>query len=904
MGRAGRWPVLALIAVAAMCVPACLNAERSAPQIADSLPAVAFEPEFVQPQASLDAAWTDSMPPRPEPVIVTQTQPAIEPPPPPPARVVSADPPAILQMNGQDFVALLSATLQVDHQAVPCRILPEPAASQPSGLEFRGKFSFRLIPDDPRLPVCRCEVNEEPDQITIMLHSPRRTVELQIVAETLLPMLPVCLNPRESDRVMNAALGPVTGDWFDGLFMPERDWAVHLQGMVHCEELPDRVRLTVAGYVPAGEPALALALRREDEFLRTRHGLTGYAPLHRRRRELMPAAWMPLETGQPPRPDEIARNTVWMAINLQPYGAASVLLPGMQSMLPAVRTAAVPSSGTPGTRPADGTAGATGRSAPSFSAWECFQQIAESITSRFWGHGLLAQSMSSTVLVGDPLNLEQARLYASLLGLAGESPIACERMYALPDERIELLRRIIPAAPVRAVDLFAHPGLPPVWNLSVVNGAGRSNILGLFNTSDEPRMESIELADLHLGNGTQQFAVYDFWERRLLRIVHDRFQVRVPATGCRVVSIHELNETAPTVLGTSRHITCGGVDLHDVRWNEEELTLSGQSEVVANDPYELLLYVPEGPESVELLAIESETAGVRNRAHGPLRIITFESHNSGPLAWRIRFHRVSQPPQPPPPRPRQLAAVQNTRGVLLSWHQPDDRVVAHRIYRSGRFVAEVDGCEFQDSTALYNAEYEYTVTAVDFSGRESTFSEPLLHRTPMPASTNLSQLVPLSISQDRLRLGHDRSAAGTPLRIAGQRFYRGLGTTAPSRLVYFLGGGYDAFSGSVGIDDAAGGEGSAVFRIIADGQTLFTSPVIKGGSPPLPFNVRVRGKLHLELVVTDAGDGNASDYANWANAYLRAGLQSPDESETVRRRGQEQEPVQLLPIVPASGPDN
>jgi hypothetical protein len=141
------------------------------------------------------------------------------------------------------------------------------------------------------------------------------------------------------------------------------------------------------------------------------------------------------------------------------------------------------------------------------------------------------------------------------------------------------------------------------------------------------------------------------------------------------------------------------------------------------------------------------------------------------------------------------------------------------------------------------------------------------------------------------------------LRIAGQRIYRGLGTTAPSRVVYFLGGGYDVLSGSVGIDDAAGGRGSAVFRIIADGQTLFTSPVIKGGSSPLPFNIRVRGKLQLELVVTDAGDGNASDYADWANAYLRAGLRTPEEPEAVRpRRSEEGQAVQLLPIVPASHP--
>lgn len=796
------------------------------------------------------------------PVAFAQSRPAVEPAAPEVPRTAQVQPPPVVGLDGQAFLALIGASVTIDGVTVPCRIMPEPAASEPA-LERTARV-FRLIPDDPRRPVCRCEVAEQAGVTILNLDSPARSVEIRLVAETLQPMLPVCLSPRDSDRVMNAALGPVRGDWFDGLFSPERDWAVALEGRVYCEELPDRTRLTVSAG-PRDAAAPGLAIRSHRDFLKRQHGLTGYAPLSRRRVEPMPAAWMPLDTGRPPSPEDIARNTVWMAINLQPYGAASVLLPGTQSMLPTVRTTAVPSPSTVPPRPAGAPPAAT-----SVSGWECFQQTAASLTSRFWGHGLLAQSMSSTLFVGEPLSPDQARLYASLIGLAGESPIACERMYALPDERIELLRRIIPAAPVRAVDLFAHPGLPPVWNLSVSNGAGAWTVLGLLNTSDEQRLESIELADLHLGTGAEQFAVYDVWERRLLRVVRDRFQVRVPATGCRGISLHRLAEDRPTIIGTDRHITCGGIDLHDVSWNEQDLTLSGQSDVVALDPYELQLYIPEGPASVEIAWLECAGAAVRYRAQGPLRTVTFESAASGPLKWRIGFIRVSQPPQSPPPRPRKLAARQNTRGVLLNWFQPDERVVSHHVYRNGRLLAEVEGCEYQDSTAPYNARHEYVVTAIDFCGRESTFSEPLAHVTPAPASTNLTQLVPLSYSQDQPPPGRDKSAAGTPLRIGGQRVYRGLGVTAPSRIVYFLGGGYELFSGSVGIDDSAKGHGSAVFRIIADGQTLFTSPVVRGGNPPLPFSTDVGGKIQLELVVSDAGDGGEWDYADWANPYLRA----------------------------------
>ena len=162
------------------------------------------------------------------------------------------------------------------------------------------------------------------------------------------------------------------------------------------------------------------------------------------------------------------------------------------------------------------------------------------------------------------------------------------------------------------------------------------------------------------------------------------------------------------------------------------------------------------------------------------------------------------------------------------------------------------------------------VTAVDAHGAESVPSDSVTHQTPTPASTNLTQLVPLSVSQERLSVGQDRGATGGPLRVANQRIYRGLGVAVPSRVVYFLGGGYDAFSGVVGIDDAADARASAIFRVVADGQTLFTSPVMHAGQAAISFTARVRGKTRLELLTTDAEDGSDSDYGVWGNPYLRA----------------------------------
>ncbi|MBI4580713.1 MAG: NPCBM/NEW2 domain-containing protein [Planctomycetes bacterium] len=779
----------------------------------------------------------------------------------------------VIRLGNRDLLVLRTASVpDADGNAIACRITPRPPATQHADGDAA---TIDLLAPGTNRPPIRLRITTTATTTSLAVVTSERPPRFELAFETLVPMLPVCLTPRDPDRVLHAAMGPVAGDWFDGLFDVQRDWAVVLEGHVYCEEYADRVRLTVSA---PGEPVAAaghlLTLRSEPGFLRTRHGLTSYAPVDPHRLEPMPAAWMPFDVGEPPTADEIARNTIWMAVNLNPYGAASVLVrqPQMRS-LPPTTVPALFGTGPSGT---DAAARASRPIRPTIAAGEWLQRTAADVATRFWGQGLLAQVTSYTVIVGDPLSLEQARLFAAILGLGGRSPIAGERMYLLDDERVDPLRRIIPAAPVRAVDLFAHRGCPPVWNLAVAVAGCQLNVIGLFNTSDEPRLEAVELEDLHLGDGAERFAVYDVWAGRPLRVVTDRFQVEVPPTGCRVLSIARLRRDQPTLLGTNRHLTCGGVDLHAVRWHADALTLAGRSDVVGHEPYELRLHVPPGESGLEILNVgvhRRVRAGVRG--HDQVRVVTFEADATGPVDWQVSFYRVTQPDPAPVGPPRNLATRQTTRGVWLDWYQPDERAVAHRLYRNQRLLAEIESCGYQDSTALYNSTYQYAVAAVDAYGNESAESSGVTHQTPMPASTNLPQLVPLLVAQERFLIGQDRSVTGTPLRIAGQRIYRGLGVAAPSRIAYILGAGYDTFTGSVGIDDSAAGRGSAVFRIIADGQTLFASPVMRGGQPPLPFTARVRGKTRLELTVSDADDGSDYDYAVWANPYLRGSQPEP-----------------------------
>lgn len=116
--------------------------------------------------------------------------------------------------------------------------------------------------------------------------------------------------------------------------------------------------------------------------------------------------------------------------------------------------------------------------------------------------------------------------------------------------------------------------------------------------------------------------------------------------------------------------------------------------------------------------------------------------------------------------------------------------------------------------------------------------------------------------------GEDAAGDGHPITLAGTVYPKGLGVHAASEVHVTLGGQYKTFLADVGVDDEVGANGSVVFQVSADGAQLFDSGTLNGGGTPKPVSVDVTGKQELVLLVTDSGDGIASDHADWAGARL------------------------------------
>ena len=116
----------------------------------------------------------------------------------------------------------------------------------------------------------------------------------------------------------------------------------------------------------------------------------------------------------------------------------------------------------------------------------------------------------------------------------------------------------------------------------------------------------------------------------------------------------------------------------------------------------------------------------------------------------------------------------------------------------------------------------------------------------------------------------DVSIDGNDITLNGVVYHKGLGVHPYSEVTYYLGGEYSRFIADVGVDDEESSNvGSVVFQVLTDnGVELYNSGEMRFNSATQTINVNVAGVQRLKLRVTNAGDGDNSDHADWADARL------------------------------------
>lgn len=250
------------------------------------------------------------------------------------------------------------------------------------------------------------------------------------------------------------------------------------------------------------------------------------------------------------------------------------------------------------------------------------------------------------VYVRESMPLNHARLICSWVAITGQLNLSSEWLPGLPPERLDILKRTMPSHGLRPrpADLFENDP-PTLWLLTDTRHAPRRDVIGVFNWSGEDKQFDYPFDHLGLEANTK-YQLFDYWNNKLIPAMTDRLQITVPAESCRILAIKPFYLDYPRIISTSRHVTQGIVDVLEEHWSDANGTLSGKSDVIGGDPYELRItsdYWNGFWKPVSIHFLEPDNSLNFNGTlieDGYLTRATINSPVSREVSWSIRFRKM------------------------------------------------------------------------------------------------------------------------------------------------------------------------------------------------------------------------------------------------------------------------
>ncbi|MFI5913003.1 NPCBM/NEW2 domain-containing protein [Dactylosporangium sp. NPDC051541] len=152
------------------------------------------------------------------------------------------------------------------------------------------------------------------------------------------------------------------------------------------------------------------------------------------------------------------------------------------------------------------------------------------------------------------------------------------------------------------------------------------------------------------------------------------------------------------------------------------------------------------------------------------------------------------------------------------------------------------------------------------TGRSTSELVATVVTAPADGNRYLSTIAPIDSSAP---FQVDQSVSGSLITLAGRVYTRGLGTTAPTQIRYYVGG----HCSRLATDAGASGTGPATFTIYADDTAAATSGLLQPGAAPVTLTADLTGATWLRLVTT----ATTPAPADWAAPVLTCGGATPDD---------------------------
>jgi melibiase-like protein len=288
------------------------------------------------------------------------------------------------------------------------------------------------------------------------------------------------------------------------------------------------------------------------------------------------------------------------------------------------------------------------------ASWNGIQSPARAAALRSFYHRSVWLNDPDCLVVRPPLRLEEARVWASVVAMSGGMSIFSDNLPTLPDDRLPILQKTIPVAaqttsPARPVgtqsewpEIVTDTGGPGgLWSVTrdrpastwIVEGAPHWWTVALVNWDDEPRTVAQSLPSLGIAGA--RFAAYDVWAERPMTDVQQTLGATIPPHSTLVVALRP-SVTRAQIIGSTRHIVQGAIDISDEHWDPATRTLRAKSVNLDGRPYAVTVAVPRGLR-VTAGACKSDVACTVKRLESGHAVIEWPAGTTADLDWSVTF---------------------------------------------------------------------------------------------------------------------------------------------------------------------------------------------------------------------------------------------------------------------------
>ena len=281
-----------------------------------------------------------------------------------------------------------------------------------------------------------------------------------------------------------------------------------------------------------------------------------------------------------------------------------------------------------------------------------FGQVLEAVRAGYFLHNTSWYVDPDPVMVGSPLTLDMARLWASMIGLTGMSTFCTEKMQDLSPARVDVLKKIFPAQDIYPVDLFRYSKNKSILDLKIKNNHRSYDVVGVFNY-DAKQQSTTHLDWEKLGlDKNSYYHVYNFWDEEYVGCFNYGLFVNLNPASCNVFSITKA-DTLPQLISTNRHITQGASDVMDATLEigvedngngtvTDKIIYKGKSKVIANDEYKLVFGMPQqGKKGYKITQVSFERMQGKIFNGKGCSYASYTPSATEEVAWEVTFEPVT-----------------------------------------------------------------------------------------------------------------------------------------------------------------------------------------------------------------------------------------------------------------------